>query len=116
MSRTYKHQKMYDWKHYEDPTSKIVVKKRIKYYYWRPVENGLPEYVEENVYREIPGKKDVHQPDYTYSHASVEARRAKWYHQESTRKCRRQVKQLIHKGEYTEAEYLKPENVDWSIW
>ena len=116
MGKTYKHQKMYDWKHYEDPTSRFVVKKIQKHYYWKPIENGLPEHIEETVYREIPGKKDVHEPDDRYRYWKLENRIAKWYHQESNRKCRRQVKQLIHIEEYNEAKHTKPENVDWSIW
>ena len=116
MSRTYKHQIKYELKNWEDPTSQIVVKKIQKYYYWRPVENGLPEYIEENVYREIPGEKDVHAPDSNYGSMSIEVKRAKWYHKWSNKRCRRKSRQLIFNGKYTEAKYTKPENVDWSIW
>lgn len=119
MSKTYKHQIKYELKNWEDPTSQIVVKKIQKYYYWRPVENGLPEYIEENVYREIPGKQNVNDPHWKYPEMSlmwIDVKRKKWYKKQSHQLRRRKVKNFLYYGQYEDAKHEKSRDIAWDIY
>lgn len=93
MSKTYKHINKYKLQEYWR-----------NHTWWRPDGSPLP--------------KDPNEPErgvwgFKYFCGRRDAR--SWYNI-SNRKCRRQVKALLRQGKYTEAKYLKPENVDWNIW
>lgn len=110
MSRTYKHQLKYDYRNWENPNPSEVAITSVRYYFY-----GTDEVEIRECRRVLPQKKDINEPQWLGMPINA-GKRANYWHKWSNKRARRKAKQLIHDGNYEDAEILKPENVDWMIW
>ena len=98
MSRTYKHQMLWELSNYQD--DRPVVE-----YYGGPINPNLPQDL-----------NDPHYQYYKYAWMGLEVPSRKWHQTNSHRQCRRKVKRLLQLEKWTEAKHIKPRDIAWEIW
>lgn len=97
MSKTYKHQMMWDMANYSDDRPNVF--------------NGLVNF-------ELPrDHENPYYKHYKYSRMWIEVGESKQeYKKQTHRKSRREVKRFLSNEMWEEAKYVKPEDISWMIW